>query len=417
MISMETKTNATPSSPISLSTQKEEPTLSFSELLRGAGKKDAKALQNGTLALSLGADSKEKKEILKVGGKTESLLSLLKNDEPLKIETEEPVELSPKLMQNLSPKELKVLIMDAKQFLKSKILNSEAYKKLDLQNLPKTLKGLASLAKKVGIDISKISMQEVQISQDPKPALLFKTNEAQTHSTQEIVQAKQSKIKDKTSKEKSDNALNLLLRGEKTTQSPMVGDISASVANVIAPQASKTNLNKSLESLLRGDKQEDSVNTKTDALFTHKSDSLEVKLNEAKQMIKYISSDVKTALEDYKSPFTRIKVQLNPQKLGEVDLTVIQRGKNLHVNISSNNTAINTLSMNVNELKVQLSNNGINNATLNFNNSSQHGDQQASQQQNHQNERKAEDEYNYFESEETNEEILSSLEIVVPNYA
>ena len=135
-------------------------------------------------------------------------------------------------------------------------------------------------------------------------------------------------------------------------------------------------------------------------------------------MIKYISQDVKNAIEDYKSPFTRIKVQLNPQKLGEVDLTVVQRGKNLHVNISSNNTAINTLSMNANELRTQLVNNGINNATLNFNNSSQNSEQNTSQQQqNHHNERKADEEYNYFDNEEQNEEILNSLEIVVPNYA
>ena len=133
-------------------------------------------------------------------------------------------------------------------------------------------------------------------------------------------------------------------------------------------------------------------------------------------MIKYISQDVKNAIQDYKSPFTRIKVQLNPQKLGEVDLTIVQRGKNLHVNISSNNSAINTLSMNANELRAQLSNNGINNATLNFNNQQDSNQNTSSQQQNRQNERKADEEYNYY-NEEDNEEIISSLEIVVPNYA
>ena len=73
--------------------------------------------------------------------------------------------------------------------------------------------------------------------------------------------------------------------------------------------------------------------------------------------------------------------------------------------------------MNVNELRVQLNNSGINNATLNFNNSSQSDGSNTSQQQNRQNERQAQDEYTYFEHEETDEEILSSLEIVVPDYA
>jgi len=140
-----------------------------------------------------------------------------------------------------------------------------------------------------------------------------------------------------------------------------------------------------------------------------------VKLNEAKQMMKYLSSDVKTAIEDYKSPFTRVKIQLNPQKLGEVDLTIVQRGKNLHVNLSSNNAAINTLSMNVNELRTQLSNNGINNATFNFSNQSDSSNS-SSQQQSRQHGRQAEKEYSYFENEESNERVLSSLEIIVPQY-
>jgi len=154
-------------------------------------------------------------------------------------------------------------------------------------------------------------------------------------------------------------------------------------------------------------------------LTTHKADSFEVKLNEAKQMIKYLSSDVKSAIEDYKSPFTRVKIQLNPQKLGEVDLTIVQRGKNLHVSISSNNSAINTLAMNANELRTQLSNSGINNAILNFNNSSQGNESNAGQQQSHQHEQQAHKEYRTireFENEDSNEDISNSLEIILPQY-
>jgi len=137
-------------------------------------------------------------------------------------------------------------------------------------------------------------------------------------------------------------------------------------------------------------------------------------------MIKYLSNDVKSAIEDYKSPFTRLKLQLNPQRLGEIDLTVVQRGKNLHISLSANNTAINTLAMNVADLRVQLQNSGINNATLNFSNNPQGQDGSASQQQSsHQQEqrRSAHKEYSYSERQEAHEEIVNSLEIVVPHYA
>ena len=134
-------------------------------------------------------------------------------------------------------------------------------------------------------------------------------------------------------------------------------------------------------------------------------------------MIKYLTSDIKNAIEDYKPPFTRVKVQLNPAHLGEVDLTVIQRGKNLHVNISSNNSAMNALAMNANELRTQLSNSGINNATLNFSEHSQSSEGNADKGQQHrQNQERARQEYDYFENEESHEEMISSLEIIVPRY-
>lgn len=239
------------------------------------------------------------------------------------------------------------------------------------------------------------------------------------HTTEQLVQTKQFKTEEKTPKQKADETLKLLLRGEKPSLSTQVitPDFSVANAKVLAPNA-PTETAKSFEQLLRGEEKESTTASKLDGLTAHKADSFEVKVNEAKQMIKYLSSDVKSAIEEYKSPFTRIKIQLNPQRLGEVDLTIVQRGKNLHVNISSNNTAINTLVMNANELKTQLSNNGINNATLNFSNNSQ-GDNSPSggQQQSRQNEQRAREEYNYFGEEEANEEILSSLEIVISHYA
>jgi flagellar hook-length control protein FliK len=73
------------------------------------------------------------------------------------------------------------------------------------------------------------------------------------------------------------------------------------------------------------------------------------------------------------------------------------------------------LSTNINDLKVQLNQNGINNATFNFNSSSQNGENQNQNQNNKQ--QNAKKEYGYFDEDEQNEEILKSLEIIVPYYA
>ena len=141
-----------------------------------------------------------------------------------------------------------------------------------------------------------------------------------------------------------------------------------------------------------------------------------VKINEAKQMVKYLAHDVKHAIDNYKPPFTKIQVKLNPQKFGEVDLTVVQRGKNLHVNISSNSNAINALAQNASDLKVQLNQNGINNASLNFSNSGSLSDNASQQQQQQQQQQHARREYEQFIDTKPEEEKLASLEIVIPQY-
>jgi flagellar hook-length control protein FliK len=485
MISFDAKPETSSgSSPISLVTQEEEPTLSFSDLLKGVvtKKDDTKVLKEGTLVLVLDEDATTKTPQTKLS-KNDALLSLLQG-ETTEL-SDEPLELNPKLTQTLTSDELKTLVQDAKKYLKEKIVSSDEYKRSEIKELPKTLKGLTQVAKKYNIDVSKITLQEVQVDSDIptkevslkqdvvdateqdtlevklqkpkkeqhntsklvdnarvqedtkntnqkvdttkelKSTPLFKAQTQTEHSTEQIVQTKmqslEQKTEQKTPKQKADETLQLLLRGEKASKSEsgLSADFSVATAKVIAPSAT-TQAGKNLESLLHGETKEDNLTlAKNDGLNVNKADSFEVKLNEAKQMTKYLSQDVKTAIDDYKSPFTRVKVQLNPQRLGEVDLTIVQRGKNLHINLSSNNAAINALAMNANDLKEQLNNNGIQNASLNFNNSSQSGEQAASQQQqqHHHSEQEASEEYNYFTSQEENEEILSSLEIVVPHYA
>lgn len=583
MISVDnSKQTSVSSSSLSLTTETQEKggsSLSFSELLKSvSSNKDDKEIQNGALILSL-VDTKDAK--ISKDTKVDTLLSLLKGEVSID-EDLELVEINPKLTSALSIDELKGLIKDAKEYLKGQILQSVGFKKSEIQALPKTLKGLAAVATKFDIDISKITIEEVQANgkiaqkgeakisipeakvvintqeketvkedvKNPKGELgellkkdfksenriakktdireesksvevkridikdepksgevkksivprnthkvdvkpeeieatkkeikhtqnevivddievkakvknskssislkqtqeipddvkhseqiktetnrqevarelpkalksepLFKAQASKEITTEQLVNTKAIAAEVKAPKKKAEETLKMLLQGDKAikNEANMTADFSVATARVIAPKAT-TEVSKSLNSLLHDDPSDNTQ--KLDGVNVSKADSFEVKLNEAKQMTKYLSSDIKSAIEDYKSPFTRIKVQLNPQRLGAVDLTIVQRGKNLHINLSSNNTAINTLSMNVNDLKMQLSSSGINNATLNFNNNSQNSESgfNGQQQQNSHKEKEAKNEYEHFENEEKNEEILNSLEIVVPYY-
>ncbi len=412
-------------------------------------------------------------EIKEIKNPIEELITLFKQDEPI----------PKKITELITPKEMKLLIADAKIYLKHKITNSEVYKNSEMKELPKTLKGLDIFAKSLGIDVRKITVEDVKnINQELKQQALKIPVTAQQISTK-IVQSKEkvetsvgleqllksvvetkksvdnistqikSKIPEKTEEFKEIPIINIVtekklkenikidkkleivedikqfdiqkdvktVKTEKLQQTMLQTPVTQTITSQSVPIE---NVTQRLEALLNSkresNKSKDATQiVKSETAVIHKIDNFEIKLNEAKQMMKYLSSDVKTAIDDYKSPFTRIKVQLNPQRLGEVDLTVVQRGKKLHVNISSNNSAINTLAMNINELRIQLNSSGINNATINFNNSSQGTESNGSGQEGHtqQEQQQAKDEYNYFENEDQNEEILSSLEIIVPSYA
>jgi hypothetical protein len=176
MISLETKAESTTSSPIGLSTPKEEPKTSFSELLKGIkDPKSDKIIQNGALILAIDSDKKvvtrSKQSLTKdLLTKEETLQSLLKNEKPLNNDLQElksakdVLELNPKVVDNLTQKELKTLVSEAKSFLKTKILESDGYKRAEIKELPQTLKGLAQMAKKFDIDVSKITLQEVKLN-------------------------------------------------------------------------------------------------------------------------------------------------------------------------------------------------------------------------------------------------------------
>ncbi len=465
--------------------------------------------------LAIVATAKGKEDIKKEDSTSFStLLQLLGNEiKEEKNQEKDSFELNPEISKNLSPADLKILIKEAKEILKNKIIATDGFKRAEIAKLPKTLKGVLKVAKKIGLDVSKIKFEVVKGGKEKELKPLFKLKTSQkslprkqsvhiktlhvkpwekektrpiktthdnlrellqgkneirknpklsvehkskttevkvVHETPKSVEQKIAKpqkepqkdlqtevkvvyeslktvapkmVNEKHKVEKKEVTLRDLLGTKKGVQqqegSKMTADFVVATAKVIAPQ-DKTQSVKSLESLLsKGEHDEEKSTPKHEAVHIAKADSFEVKINEAKQLTKYLSGDVKHAIENYKAPFTRVKVQLNPQKLGEVDLTIVQRGKNLHVNLSSNNAAINALAMNVNDLKVQLQNNGIQNASLNFSNNTQ-GDQNAAggqPQQQQQNRQNAHEEYNFFENEEKNEEVVSSLEIVVPHYA
>ena len=595
MITVQTKVVASPLSLAVDTKSSKSDSGSFATLLNSlATNSESSTQKNGALLLHL-SDKKELPNIktsskniktpvdqtnVKEQTNKSDLLSLLKSDE------QKTHLINPDLATAVDAKTLKSVMKDAKNYLKDQIKATDAFKKGEIQELPKTTQGLVALAKKVGVDVSKITVETVQTKSTKEPKATQKTdvkpdlnvhskidtnkedlstenltpkvslaqNDSKAQKTQislkdnkelattQTVQAKTTDLKtehvkndivketpvpqtktnvpttalaqteqktqsSKTDTFKDDTTLHVkntepqnenieipkqVQKKDITLTQPLTQDesfkkmvlftmpdetlASHSTAELVDKKQIKTSQEQSmtkspspLSALLHGDKiAVQATDTKTDSKVDSKiktpssvlskllhgenqqtaqtsgqtssidegsvqssssnqnnglqvsqtESDLTVKMHEAKQMVKYLAQDIKQSIEDYKPPFTRIKAKLNPQKFGEVDLTVVQRGKNVHVNISSNNTAIAALSQNSGDLKTQLTQNGMNNATLNFNSSTdtQNQQQQQQQQRNGHQKESAKKAYEAFNQDETNEEILSSLEIVIARY-
>lgn len=128
-----------------------------------------------------------------------------------------------------------------------------------------------------------------------------------------------------------------------------------------------------------------------------------------KESLGQFASDLKEKIEAYKPPVMKVELALNPRNLGEVDVTILTRGSNLHVNISSNSNTMTLFTQNQAEFKNALVNMGFTQLEMNF--SDQRGHEQGQQQQKNA-------PTGFFDdlSEENLAETVTTVELVVPRY-
>lgn len=401
----------------------------------------------------------------------EALKSLLGSDE----DAMDAMLLSTPLLSSLPSDQIKTLIHKAQEYLKESITaKSEEYRQ-NPESLPKTLIGLVRLADKLGLEPQSITLSsftpelqetlpmEAELLSQPllemKSLSMLQTADAQndpsplTETFAQLISAlkkedktllttgtteakKDTQSADAAAQEITQQPLKTLLhhlsRKEQSgteTQTATIQQTSQPVQDSILPNP-KLPKNDSLLTLLQGNETQNEPEEPDEmrALSKHesaplkegvslpKTDSLEVKAKEAQQGMRHFASDLKEAVDNYKPPFTRVSMKLNPEKLGEVEVTLVQRGNNVHVNIQSNNTTtVAFLAQNATELKAQLAHQGITNATMNF--MSGDGQNGSAQQQQHQNQQNQYKSYQSFEELNLSDEQVSALEIIIPNYA
>ena len=139
----------------------------------------------------------------------------------------------------------------------------------------------------------------------------------------------------------------------------------------------------------------------------------------------HFSDKLRDALQNYKPPITKISLELNPESLGSVELTITKMDDKINVQISSNQNALQLFMQNIQDFKNQLNNVGFSEVTMDFkdmsgNSFSQNsgGNFSDSRQQNPKQQQKGNENglQIYQQAEETNREI-SHLDLSFSYYA
>jgi len=203
----------------------------------------------------------------------------------------------------------------------------------------------------------------------------------------------------KTSEETIDATLKTVKVDKAASDAASTGEEITQTQKVAKPEEKETP---------KAEEAQTTVDIKTDIKTTAKQEVSTNKSIPVKETFSQFATDLKERIEAYKPPLMKVELSLNPKNLGDVDVTLLTRGNNLHVNISSTTNTMSLFTQNQNDVKDALINMGFTNLEMNF------SDQRQSNQ-NQQNQKQSSGNPNEFTTEPT-EENTAQLEIVIPQY-
>lgn len=199
-----------------------------------------------------------------------------------------------------------------------------------------------------------------------------------------------------------DSSLDTVLRTIKTDK------VSDEVAEEEIAQTQKITVKEETEvTQTSSEETQTTIDVKNDVKTTLKQD-ITSKTATVKESLNQFATDLREKIEAYKPPIMKVELSLSPKNLGDVDVTLLTRGNNLHVNISSNTNTMSLFTQNQAEVKNALVNMGFTNLEMNF--SDQSNKEQAQQHQKH-----SSGSFDEFTTESSEEET-ALLEIVIPQY-
>ena len=216
---------------------------------------------------------------------------------------------------------------------------------------------------------------------------------------------KEANLKDEKPNFKAEGELNLT--AAKSEKSGLGQDSKKiNLQNLLFPERDSAE-----EQVLTEPQSEDSENSELNAMVKDVISNAKAQTRNfqaVRETFDNFSSNLKEQVAAYKSPFMRFNITLNPLNLGEVEITMVNRGNNLHINFSSNTQTMNLFLQNQAEFKNSLVNMGFTELEMNFSDQNQ--------------QKKEQGQKSYKGSKfnaggtEQGEPVAPRLELVVPRY-
>lgn len=340
----------------------------------------------------------------KILDKNDLIKDLTKKETPKEIVKKE----SPKEEKNLNPKEiLKEVSKDiVEKTPKENLNNKKSENKIKNSNPLKDMQNLNASKENIETKNTKTLVQNLQ-NRDFKDVLNQNTQNTLNNNANILV--KENTLKEskepKEHKNLTENKINTNIEQKLNTE-------------LLKSQSVNEKNNENFSDLNNKDSNENRQNhtqkdDNLDNLNSLLKDLSKVSQNQSKnpispkETLQHFSQDLKEAMANYKAPITKLSITLNPSNLGEVEVTLVQRGSNLHINFNSNTNAMNLFIQHQSEFKNSLINMGFTGLEMNF----------SDQSKKEQNQNKNRSGYGFKEAlEGENESEKVNLELVLARY-
>ena len=145
------------------------------------------------------------------------------------------------------------------------------------------------------------------------------------------------------------------------------------------------------------------------------STKIEHKIFDAKETMRHFANNLKQEIQNYKPPLSKITIELQPANLGNVEVSIISQGKNIQIQLHSNQQTLNLFIQNQSDLRAALTQIGYENVAMSFNNGSQMGFSDNNGKWRYESNNKFRNAFSLNNESEDNEDIFEIM--IINNYA